>query len=125
MEPRVTGIGGVFFKSSNPAALQAWYADRLGISFTQWGAMFDWADSVTAKGEGGTAFNIVESGSKQFEGSFSINFRVNNLAALIDRLIAKGDRMDPAGIQAYSYGKFCHTFDPDGNKVELWEPIDA
>ena len=123
-EPRATGIGGIFFKAANPQALQAWYADRLGIPFTQWGAAFEWADSLTAKGEGTTAFNIVGPESNQFEGGFSINFRVNDLAGLVAKLEAGGDAVDPAGIQTYSYGKFCHTFDPEGNKVELWEPAD-
>lgn len=122
--PKVTGVGGVFFKSDDPKALNAWYADRLGIEMSEWGASFDWKDSMTGDGNGQTAFNIFKSSSDYYPGRFMINFRVQELEGLVALLREKGDRVDEKGIESYSYGKFAWVYDPDGNKIELWEPID-
>ena len=117
---RVTGIGGIFFEAQDPAALGAWYKRHLGIDVQPWGgAAFDWADP-----SGTTAWSVFPAGSDQFAPSrtpFMINYRVADLAALLQALRAEGcnvlDKTDDG-----EYGKFGWVIDPEGNKVELWEP---
>jgi predicted enzyme related to lactoylglutathione lyase len=117
---RVTGIGGIFFQANDPAALRDWYRRHLGIDVQPWGgAAFDWTP-----GGGTTAWSISKIGSDQFAPSsapFMINYRVDDLAALLQALRAEGcnvlDKTDDG-----EYGKFGWVIDPEGNKVELWEP---
>ncbi|QDE38420.1 VOC family protein [Luteibacter pinisoli] len=123
---RVTGIGGIFFKARDAAALQAWYKKHLGIDVQAWGGTaFSWADG-DGKPVGGTTVWSVSSSEKeaQFEpGSapFMINYRVDDLHALVKALRDEGcnvlDKVDDS-----EYGKFGWVIDPEGNKVELWEP---
>jgi len=122
---RVTGIGGVFFKSPDPVSLRAWYKDHLGIDVQAWGgAAFKWADAEGKPTAGTTAWNIADATSNTFAPSsapFMINYRVADLHALVQALKAEGctmlDKLDES-----EYGKFAWVIDPDGNKVELWEP---
>ena len=122
---RVTGIGGVFFKSPDPKALTAWYAEHLGIKMNDWGgASFDWTDEVPAT-TGTTAWSIFPETSKHFgEGpqTSMINYRVDDLDALLEKLAAAGVTIDPKREEA-GFGKFAWIVDPDGNRVELWEPM--
>jgi predicted enzyme related to lactoylglutathione lyase len=120
---RVTGIGGIFFKAADPKALAAWYKDHLGLDVTDWGgAMFQWG------GEGSEAGVTVWSPFAQDTtymapgtASFMINFRVDDLDALLAALRSEGcnvmDKTDSS-----EQGKFGWVIDPEGNKVELWEP---
>lgn len=120
---RVTGIGGIFFSAKDPAALQAWYRDRLGIDVQSWGgAAFEWAEGNALKGT--TAWSIGANDGKHFApstSSFMVNYRVENLTALLQALRDEGcdvlEKMDDS-----EYGKFGWVMDPEGNKVELWEP---
>jgi predicted enzyme related to lactoylglutathione lyase len=122
---RVTGIGGVFFKATDAAALQAWYKRHLGVDVQPWGgASFDWTDSDGKPTGGTTAWLITSADSKQFApsaASFMVNYRVDDLHALIAALKAEGcnvlDKIDES-----DFGKFGWVIDPEGNKVELWEP---
>ena len=119
---RVTGIGGVFFKARDPKALSAWYAEHLGIEIASYGgASFDWKDEVPA-GTGQTAWSLFAESSKHFPGPIMINYRVDDLDALLLQLAAANVEIDPKRDDA-SYGKFAWITDPEGNRVELWQPL--
>ena len=119
---RVTGIGGIFFSAKDPAALQAWYKQHLGIDVQAWGgAAFRWADEAGNATGGTTAWSIGK-GSNFGEGkTFMVNYRVDDVDALMAALKAEGcnvlEQMDDA-----TFGKFGWVVDPEGNKVELWQP---
>lgn len=122
---RVTGIGGIFFHAQDPAALRAWYARHLGIDVQAWGGAAFTRDAAAGQsGAGTTIWSIGAAGSDQFapgRASFMINYRVDDLAALLQALRSEGcqvlDRTDDG-----EYGKFGWVVDPEGNKVELWQP---
>jgi predicted enzyme related to lactoylglutathione lyase len=122
---RVTGIGGIFFKAKDAPALQAWYKRHLGVDVQPWGgAAFDWTDDEGKPTGGTTAWSITSMESKQFapsDATFMVNYRVHDLHALIAALREEGcnvlDKVDDS-----EYGKFGWVIDPEGNKVELWEP---
>ena len=109
---RVTGIGGIFFNASDPVALQAWYREHLGIDVQPWGgAAFEWVDAAGNPTKGTTAWSIGAANS----------YRVEDLAALLQSLRDEGcnvlEKTDDS-----EYGKFGWVMDPEGNKVELWQP---
>lgn len=123
---RVTGIGGIFFKSKDPDGLREWYRKHLGIEAESWGATFRWRDDPRAD-NGSTAWSVMPETTKYFQPSdkpFMINFRVADLTSLLEELRAEGvtvdDKMDES-----EFGKFGWVMDPDGNRLELWEPPDA
>jgi len=122
---KVTGIGGVFFKSTNDhKALAAWYRDNLGINLEDWGgAILKWPEDKQVDG-GMTVWHTAAPDSKWFAPSgsnFMINYRVDDLDGLLEQLRGNGVEIvgDP---QSDFNGKFAWVMDPDGNKVELWEP---
>lgn len=122
---RVTGIGGVFFKStSDHKRLAAWYRDNLGLTFEDWGgAILKWPDDH-AKDGGMTVWHVAAPESKWFApstSSFMINYRVDDLLALLEQMKANGVEV-VQGPDVDATGKFAWVLDPDGNKVELWEP---
>jgi len=122
---RVTGIGGVFFKSTGDnTALAAWYQDKLGIPLEPWGgAVLRWPDD-RAEDKGLTVWHVAERDTKWFAPSdapFMINYRVDDLVALLASLRAAGVEV-LKGPESHENGKFAWIVDPDGNKVELWEP---
>ena len=122
---RVTGIGGIFFKAKDAPALQAWYKQRLGIDVQAWGGTaFNWADDAGTPAGGSTIWSIASKESENFAPSqapFMVNYRVHDLHALVAALKAEGcnvlDKIDDS-----EYGKFGWVIDPEGNKVELWQP---
>jgi catechol 2,3-dioxygenase-like lactoylglutathione lyase family enzyme len=122
---RVTGIGGIFIKSANPARLREWYQKHLGIPVESWGGTaFSWAGAHNPDGHGTTVWNVFEAGSGYFNPSqaqFMVNYRVDKLRPLIDALRAEGCQVDDK-VDESEYGKFGWVVDPDGNKIELWEP---
>lgn len=122
---RVTGIGGIFFKAKDPAALREWYRQHLGIDVTEWGgAAFDWVTPDNPKGTGTTAWSVFEESSKHFAPSaapFMINYRVADLHGLLAALRAEGCAVDEK-VDESEYGKFGWVMDPEGNRVELWQP---
>ena len=122
---RVTGIGGIFFKAKDAKALQAWYQQHLGVDVKPWGgAAFDWTDGEGNPVAGTTAWNIASADSNQFAPStapFMVNYRVDDLHALIKALKDEGCKVLEK-IDESEYGKFGWVMDPEGNKVELWEP---
>ena len=122
---RVTGIGGIFFKAKDPKALGEWYRDHLGVPVESWGgAAFQWQSPENPTGVGTTAWNIFEAGSSYFgpgSAQFMINFRVHDLHALLAALRAEGCAVE-ATVDESEFGKFGWVTDPEGNRVELWEP---
>jgi predicted enzyme related to lactoylglutathione lyase len=121
---RVTGIGGVFFKAKDPGALQSWYKNHLGIDVQAWGgAAFDWTDEQGKPAGGTTAWSIFPEGDSFAPSTapFMVNYRVADLPALLKALKEEGcnvlDKLDES-----EFGKFGWVIDPEGNKVELWEP---
>jgi predicted enzyme related to lactoylglutathione lyase len=126
---RVTGLGGVFFKTTNPKKIKEWYGKHLGLPVNEYGASFQWmeVDKPDAKEPAVTAWNPFDEKTKYFEPSqkpFMFNYRVENLVELLK--VLKEEGVEIVGeIQEYPYGKFGWIMDPDGNKVELWEPMDG
>jgi predicted enzyme related to lactoylglutathione lyase len=122
---RVTGIGGVFLRSRDPQALAAWYAQHLGLHLNEWGgANFPWSDEVPPS-TGSTAWSVFPAETKYFgAGSklYMINYRVDDLDALLAQLAKAGVPIDPKRENA-SYGRFAWITDPDGNRLELWQPL--
>ncbi len=121
---KVTGIGGVFFKSENPKALNEWYATNLGLPMSPYGATFEWRENEDPSRQGSTSWCTFPQDTKHFEPStksFMINYRVENLSELVDELKAAGVTVTDE-IAEYEYGKFVHILDLEGNMIELWEP---
>lgn len=123
---KVTGIGGIFFKCKNPQAMNEWYKTHLGFNTTEHGTSFEWrnADDHTQKGI--TQWAPFKENTKYFEPStkdFMINYRVENLEALVDAL-RKESVTILDNIETFDYGKFVHILDIEGNKIQLWEPFD-
>ncbi|MFN3199930.1 MAG: VOC family protein [Bradymonadia bacterium] len=122
---RVTGIGGVFFKSNTPKELSAWYARHLGMRLEPWGgAILKWPED-TAEDRGVTVWNLSAKDSDWFAPStstFMINYRVDDLDALLSQLRDAGVEI-LGGPETHENGKFAWLMDPEGNKLELWEPM--
>ena len=123
---KITGIGGVFLKSKgDSAALAKWYQQHLGMPLSEWGgAVLRWPDDKAEDG-GLTVWHLASKDSKWFspsESSFMINYRVDDLVALLAQLRAAGVEV-VSGPESHENGKFAWIMDPDGNKVELWEPM--
>lgn len=125
LEPRVTGVGGFFFKAQNPAELKQWYHKHLGLPTDDYGATFWWKDKQG--NDCSTQWSPFEADTNYFEPSqkdFMQNFRVADLESLLKKLTTEGVTI-VGEMQTYEYGKFGWIMDPEGNKIELWEPIDA
>ena len=120
---RVTGIGGVFFKCKDPKAVTEWYKNHLGLDTNPYGATFEWYESADSTKKAQTQWSPFAESSKYFEKEFMINYRVENLEALVEELIKEGVTVIDQ-IETYEYGKFVHLVDLEGNKIELWEPND-
>lgn len=121
---RVTGIGGVFFKARDPKALTAWYAKHLGFKIEEWGgSILKWSED-TANDKGLTVWNLAEQEGTWFspsKSSFMINYRIDDMDGMLRQLSAAGISVVKGPEQAEN-GKFAWILDPEGNKVELWEP---
>jgi len=123
---KVTGIGGVFFKSDNPKAMNEWYVKNLGLPVGAYGTTFEWREVDDTLKKGSTSWCTFPQDTKYFDPStkpFMINYRVANLIALVQEL-KKENVTIVDEIAEYDYGKFVHILDPEGNIIELWEPAD-
>ncbi len=124
---RVTGVGGVFIKSNDAKALAGWYDKHLGFSFGEnLYVNFKWVNENDPAVPGNTVFSFFKKESSYFDPSarpFMINFRVKDLPALLETLKAEGVEI-VGEMQEEEYGKFGWIMDPEGNKIELWEPVD-
>lgn len=122
---RVTGIGGIFFKSADAQNLYRWYEKHLGITrMPDNGAAFEWRELDDAQRKGMTVWSIFPRETKYFDPSrspFMINYRVDDLDALLKVLKEEGVEIDPHR-EDYDYGRFAWIMDPEGNRIELWEP---
>ena len=121
---RVTGIGGVFFKAKDPEALRVWYQLHLGIDVQEWGgAAFSWTDADGRPAGGTTIWSIADGGDHFAPGTatFMVNYRVAELHSLLATLRSEGCNVLDT-VEESEFGKFGWVIDPEGNKVELWEP---
>ena len=122
---KVTGIGGIFFSAQNPVELRAWYKQHLDIDVQDWGgAAFTWADAEGNPTKGTTVWSIGAADGEHFAKSkapFMINYRVDDLDAVLQALRDEGCNVLEKADDS-EYGKFGWVIDPEGNKVELWEP---
>jgi predicted enzyme related to lactoylglutathione lyase len=124
---KVTGIGGLFFKCKDPDKVKEWYSKHLGLNMDQYGTSFEWRQGDDPTKYGFTQWSAFSDSTKYFDPSvkdFMINYRVQDLESLVNELKRDGVTiLDP--IESYEYGKFVHILDNEGNKIELWEPVDT
>lgn len=123
---RVTGIGGIFFKCKDPGKMKEWYKTHLGLNTNQYGTVFEWYQGADSTKKGFSQWSPFKETTKYFEPStkeFMINYRVENLQALVEELKREGVTLTDT-LQTFDYGKFVHIMDIEGNKLELWEPND-
>lgn len=126
MNKKVKGIGGVFFKCKNPQKVKEWYSKHLGLKTDEYGAMFEFKE-VDKDEKAYLQWSPFSSETKYFEPSekeFMINYRVEDIEGLVEALKSEGVTILDE-IASYDYGKFVHIMDIEGNKIELWEPIDS
>lgn len=124
---RVTGIGGIFFKSEDPGKMRDWYNQNLGLVTNEYGSLFEFRKSDSPEEKAYLQWSPFEQNTGYFEPSkkeFMINYRVENLEELVEELRRNGVTILDS-IEVYDYGKFIHILDPENNKIELWEPVDS
>jgi len=124
---RVTSIGGIFFKCKDPKKMREWYRTHLGLNTNQYGTVFEWRQATDSSKKGFSQWSPFGEKTKYFEPStkdFMINYRVENLVALVGALKKEGVTITDT-METYDYGKFIHIMDIEGNKIELWEPNDV
>lgn len=125
--PKVTGIGGIFFRSKNPKAIGEWYGKHLGLAIDDYGSPFEFRNANDPEERNYLRWGPFDENTDYFDPSskeFMINYRVQHIEALVEQLKDKGVTILDS-IATYDYGKFVHIMDPEGNKIELWEPIDS
>jgi predicted enzyme related to lactoylglutathione lyase len=123
---KVTGIGGIFFKCKDPDKMKEWYGKHLGLKTDEYGVLFEFRKTDNPEQKGYLQWSPFPEKTKYFEPSkkdFMINYRVDNLEKLLEELSNKGVQV-VGKIESFEYGKFAHIIDPEGNKIELWEPVD-
>ena len=126
VKKKVTGIGGIFFKCKDPGKVRSWYSANLGLNVNQYGAVFEWRQGADTTKKGFTQWSPFGEKTNYFAPStkdFMINYRVEDLAALVGEL-KKNNVTIVDSIETVDYGRFVHIMDPEGNKIELWEPND-
>ena len=125
--PKVTGIGGIFFRTSDPEKIKEWYGKNLGLAIDPWGSAFEFRNANRPDEINYLRWSPFSDTTDYFQPSskeFMINYRVQNIEGLVKKLKQEGVTVLD-GIETYDYGKFVHIMDPDGNKIELWEPVDS
>jgi len=126
MKKKVTGIGGIFFKTQNPDKMKEWYNKNLGLVTDEYGSQFEFRNANNPDEINYLQWSPFSQDTKYFEPSkkeFMINYRVENLVELVSQLKKDGVEIVDE-IEEFDYGKFVHIMDPEGNKIELWEPVD-
>ncbi|HPE41343.1 MAG TPA: VOC family protein [Bacteroidales bacterium] len=126
-QKKVTGIGGIFFKCKDPKMIKEWYQKNLGLNTNQYGTVFEWYQGADSTKKGFTQWSPFKETTSYFAPStkdFMINYRVVDLVSLVHELNSNGVTILDT-IETYDYGKFVHILDPEGNKIELWEPNDV
>lgn len=125
-KPKVTGIGGIFFKTKDPDKIKEWYSQHLGLEVNQWGSTFEFRNADRPEEINYLQWSTFKEDTEYFKPSekqFMINYRVQHLPELVEELKKNGVTVVDE-IEEYDYGKFVHIMDPEGNKIELWEPVD-
>ena len=125
--PKVTGIGGIFFRTKDPKETREWYGKNLGLSIDDYGSAFEFRNANKPEEINYLRWSPFEEGTDYFnpsEKDFMINYRVQNIEGLVKKLKENGVEIVDK-IEEYEYGKFVHILDPEGNKIELWEPVDS
>ena len=124
---RVTGIGGIFFKSKNPQKAREWYNKHLGLNTNNYGSLFEFRDADNPENKNYLQWSPMDENTEYYAPSkneFMINYRVENLVELLS--VLKNEGVEIIGeMETYDYGKFAWIMDPEGHKIELWEPIDS
>ncbi|WP_026729849.1 VOC family protein [Flavobacterium denitrificans] len=123
--PKVTGVGGIFFFTENPKETREWYAENLGLEVNDWGSTFESRNFDNPEIKEVLQWSPFKKNDDYFSPSkkeFMINYRVQNIEGLINKLKENGVTVLD-DIATYDYGKFVHIMDADGNKIELWEPV--
>jgi predicted enzyme related to lactoylglutathione lyase len=123
---RVTGIGGILFTCENPEEMKSWYQKHLGLQTDAYGTNFEWRNAENPSQKGFTQWSPMPKESAYLKPSnhpFMMNYRVADLSALVPVLMEEGVQILDE-IEEFEYGKFVHILDPEGNKIELWEPND-
>ncbi len=125
-KPKVTGIGGIFFKCKNPKVTKDWYGKHLGLAIDDYGSSFEFRNAHRPEEINYLQWSPFEEKTDYFQPSekeFMVNYRVQHIEQLVEQLKAAGVTVVDE-ITTYDYGKFVHILDPEGNKLELWEPVD-
>ncbi len=126
-EAKVTGVGGIFFRCLNPDELKSWYGKHLGLAINEYGSPFEFRNAKNPDEINYLQWSPFEESTSYFDPSkkeFMINYRVQNIELLVEQLKENGVTIVDK-IESYEYGKFVHIMDPEGNKIELWEPVDS
>ncbi|MFZ9755256.1 MAG: VOC family protein [Bacteroidia bacterium] len=122
----ITGIGGIFLRSSQVDRMNDWYSQSLGLDIGPYGVVFPWKQHDDPDQAGATCWNIMDKDDRYFlvEGqSYMVNYRVDHLALLLEKLKKQGiETLKP--VETHEFGSFAWILDPDGNQIELWEPVD-
>ena len=125
--PKVIGIGGIFFFSDNPKGIKEWYSMNLGFETNEYGSTFEFRNASNPEEINSLQWSPFNRDSEYFSPSkkeFMINYRVQNIEGLVKKLRETGVTIVDE-IETFDYGKFVHIMDPEGNKIELWEPINT
>ena len=122
---KVTGIGGIFFKCKDPGEVKDWYAKNLGLKTDEYGSLFEFRNAASDEKNylQWSPFDLNTTYFFPSEKEFMINYRVGNIEKLLAELKDSGVTVLD-DIETFEYGKFVHILDPEGNKIELWEPVD-
>lgn len=125
-KPKVTGIGGIFFRAKQSKEITKWYGENLGLALDDWGSAFEFRNANRPDEINYLRWSAFDEKTDYFDPStkdFMINYRVQHIEELVDQLRENGVKILDE-IVSYDYGKFVHILDPEGNKIELWEPVD-
>ena len=125
--PKVTGIGGIFFGATDPKTINAWYGENLGLAIDDYGSPFEFRNANNPEERNYLRWSTFQEGSDYLKPSkkeFMINYRVQHIEELVKNLESNGVTILDELVE-YEYGKFIHILDPEGNKIELWEPVDS
>jgi len=126
MSNKVNGIGGIFFKCKDPEKIKDWYSENLGMKTDKYGSLFEFRKAEDPEKKAYLQWSPFSENTEHFAPStkdFMINYRVENLEGMVTELKQNGVNVLD-NIETYDYGKFVHILDPEGNKIELWEPVD-
>jgi len=125
--PKVTGIGGIFFRTKDPAKIKEWYGENLGLAISEYGSSFEFRNANRPDEINYLQWSPFKDSTDYFDPSkkeFMINYRVQNMKGMVEKLRNNGVTILDE-IEEYEYGSFVHIMDPEGNKIELWEPVDS